>query len=100
MKCCSVLQMWKPDKLNEFLKVTEGVNSNFKQNPADWHLNDRLTINLHFDSLAAVQRRTEASKSNDYILISLCIGWNRDIGMGQQLIQSLKTKLRGSTAAS
>lgn len=51
MKSCSVLQMWKPDKLNEFLKVTEGVDSNFQQNPADWHLNDRLTVHLHLASL-------------------------------------------------
>lgn len=53
MKYCSVLQVWKPNKLNEFLKVTGGVDSNFKQSPADWHLNDRLTVPLHFDSLAA-----------------------------------------------
>lgn len=72
MKYGSVLQMWKSDKLNEFLKVTEGVDSNFKQNPADWHPNDGLTINLHFDSLRAVRRRAEAAKSNDYILISFC----------------------------
>jgi len=92
--------MWKPNKLNEFLKVTEGVDSNFQHNRADWHLNDRLTINLHFDSLAAVQRQTEVSKSNDYILISLCTGRNKDAGMGWQLSQSLKSKLHGSTAAS
>lgn len=67
MKYGSVLQMWKPDKLNEFLKVTEGVDSNFKQNLPDWHPNDGLTVNLHFDSLTAVQRRAEAAKSNDYI---------------------------------
>lgn len=53
MKYCSVLQVWKPNKLNEFLKVTGGVDSNFRQSPADWHLSDRLTVPLHFDSLAA-----------------------------------------------
>lgn len=93
MKGRSVLQMWKPNKLNEFLKVAGGVDSNCKQNPTDWHLNDRLTVNLHFDSPKAVGRQSEVSKSDRYILILLCASRNRDSSMWQQLIQFLKSSL-------
>ena len=93
MKGRSVLQMWKPNKLNEFLKVAGGVDSNCKQNPADWHLNDRLTVNLHFDSPKAAGRQSEVSKSDRYILNLLCASRNRDSSMWQQLIQFLKSSL-------